>query len=79
MRRLATIPAALTVFLLDAAPAWAHAGHAGDHGWLWGALQPHLSIDHFLAALAVVAVGAVAFAALGRAAARGRTNPRSGS
>jgi hydrogenase/urease accessory protein HupE len=31
----------------------AHAGHAGDHGWLAGALQPLLSLDHFLAGLFV--------------------------
>lgn len=44
----------------------AHEGHAGDHGWLWGALQPHLSLDHLMAGLVVLVVGAVAFAALGR-------------
>ena len=34
----------------------AHQGHAGDHGWLAGAMQPTLSLDHFLAGsfLAVV-------------------------
>lgn len=47
----------------------AHEGHAGDHGWLWGALQPLLSLDHLMAGLLVVAVGAVAFASLGRASA----------
>ena len=31
----------------------AHAGHAGDHGWLAGALQPLLSLDHLGAALFV--------------------------
>ena len=31
----------------------AHAGHAGDHGWLAGALQPLLSLDHFVAGLFV--------------------------
>lgn len=31
----------------------AHAGHAGDHGWLAGALQPLLSVDHLLAGLFV--------------------------
>ena len=31
----------------------AHAGHAGDHGWLAGALQPLASLDHFLAGLFV--------------------------
>lgn len=36
----------------------AHAGHgpAGDHGWLAGALQPLLSLDHFLAGVFVAAV-----------------------
>jgi len=34
----------------------AHAGHAGDHGWLAGALQPLLSLDHFLAGLFVALV-----------------------
>lgn len=29
----------------------AHAGHAGDHGWLAGALQPLLSLDHLAAGL----------------------------
>lgn len=34
----------------------AHAGHAGDHGWLAGALQPLLSLDHFAAGLFVAGV-----------------------
>lgn len=34
----------------------AHEGHAGDHGWLAGALQPLLSLDHFLAGVFVAAV-----------------------
>jgi hydrogenase/urease accessory protein HupE len=34
----------------------AHAGHAGDHGWLSGALQPLLSVDHLLAGLLVAVV-----------------------
>jgi hydrogenase/urease accessory protein HupE len=34
----------------------AHAGHAGDHGWLAGALQPLLSLDHLVAGLFVAAV-----------------------
>ncbi|HUP52244.1 MAG TPA: hypothetical protein VM198_07200 [Longimicrobiales bacterium] len=37
----------------------AHAGHAGDHGWLAGALQPLLSVDHSLAGLFVAAVVSV--------------------
>jgi hydrogenase/urease accessory protein HupE len=39
--------------------AIAHAGHAGDHGWLAGAAQPLLSWDHFAAAVFVVLVVAV--------------------
>jgi hydrogenase/urease accessory protein HupE len=31
----------------------AHAGHAGDHGWLAGALQPLLSLDHFVTGIFV--------------------------
>jgi hydrogenase/urease accessory protein HupE len=38
----------------------AHAGHAGDHGWLAGALQPLLSADHLLAGLFVAVVLSVA-------------------
>jgi hydrogenase/urease accessory protein HupE len=38
----------------------AHAGHAGDHGWLAGALQPLLSLDHLLAGLFVAVVLSVA-------------------
>ena len=34
----------------------AHQGHAGDHGWLAGAMQPTLSLDHFLAGLFVAVV-----------------------
>lgn len=33
----------------------AHAGHAGDHGWLAGALEPLLSVDHLLAGVFVAA------------------------
>jgi hydrogenase/urease accessory protein HupE len=49
------------VALLGAVPssAAAHAGHAGDHGWLFGALQPLLSWDHALAGLVVAGVGTV--------------------
>ena len=46
--------------LLVAAPTvQAHEGHAGDHGWLAGASQPLLGLDHFLAAVFVVAVGSL--------------------
>lgn len=52
----------------------AHEGH-GVHGWLQGALQPLLSVDHLLAGLTVLAVGGVAFAMLGRAVAARRGTP----
>jgi hydrogenase/urease accessory protein HupE len=53
-----------TVALALLAPAslWAHAGHAGDHGWLAGAAQPMLSLDHFLAGLFVTVVGGLGVA-----------------
>ncbi len=34
----------------------AHEGHAGDHGWLAGAVQPTLSLDHLLAGVFVALV-----------------------
>jgi len=43
-------------WLLTPASLWAHEGHAGDHGWLAGAVQPLLSLDHFLAGLFVLGV-----------------------
>jgi hydrogenase/urease accessory protein HupE len=45
--------------------AAAHAGHAGDHGWLAGAAQPLLSWDHLAAAVFVVLLVAIGLAALG--------------
>lgn len=45
----------------------AHPGHGqGAHGWLLGALQPFLSLDHFLAGVFVLGVGALGMVALGR-------------
>ena len=41
---------------MDITMLLAHAGHAGDHGWLAGALQPLLSLDHLLAALFLAVV-----------------------
>ena len=58
--RSVTMPAALPL------AAVAHEGH-GAHGWLQGALQPLLSLDHLLAGLLVLVVGTAAFALLGRA------------
>jgi len=58
------VPAAVAVAVTPAALS-AHGGHAGDHGFLSGALQPLLALDHLAAALVVVAVGAVAFGIVG--------------
>lgn len=71
MKKMLTRGSAVAAWALSVAPVAvaAHEGHAGDHGWLWGALQPLLSLDHLMAGLAVLAVGAVAFAGLGRAVA----------
>ena len=49
--------------------AWiavAHAGHAGDHGWLAGAAQPLLSWDHFVPAVFVVLTVSIGLAAVAR-------------
>lgn len=71
MKKMFSRGSAVTAWALAVAPVGvaAHEGHAGDHGWLWGALQPLLSLDHLMAGFVVLAVGAVAFAALGRAVA----------
>jgi hydrogenase/urease accessory protein HupE len=52
---------------ISIAIAAAHAGHAGDHGWLAGAAQPLLSWDHFAAAVFVVLVVAIGLVAVARA------------
>lgn len=52
--RCTALVGALSV--LVPAAAQAHDGHGPHHGWLAGALQPLLSLDHFLAALFVMAV-----------------------
>jgi len=41
---------------MNALTLLAHAGHGGDHGWLAGALQPLLGLDHLLAAIFVAAI-----------------------
>jgi hydrogenase/urease accessory protein HupE len=56
--------------MLAAWIAVVHAGHAGDHGWLAGAAQPLLALDHFLAGLFVLVMGALAMAAIGRRASK---------
>lgn len=56
----------------------AHEGHAGDHGWLAGAAQPLLSVDHFLAGVfvaLVVAAGVALAARVMRASNRGSSVP----
>ena len=53
--------------------AWiavAHAGHAGDHGWLAGAAQPLLSWDHLAAAVFVVLAVAIGLAGVARVQSR---------
>jgi hydrogenase/urease accessory protein HupE len=68
--------AALTLAAAAPSAAAAHEGHAGDHGWLFGALQPLLSVDHLLAGLFVAGVGAVGFAVAGRLRARAAARRR---
>jgi hydrogenase/urease accessory protein HupE len=67
MKRL-TRAALLAGGLVAAAPSalWAHAGHAGDHGWLMGALQPLLSLDHLLAGVFVALVLTLGLARVAR-------------
>jgi hydrogenase/urease accessory protein HupE len=59
--------ALVTAAMLAAAPSAvaAHAGHAGDHGWLFGALQPLLAVDHALAGLFVAGVVAALLVTVG--------------
>jgi len=62
--RFATVAAAA---LLTPSTAAAHPGHGqGDHGWLMGALQPFLSVDHLMAGAFVLGVGALGMIVLGR-------------
>ena len=65
-RRLTTLLAALALALPAALSA--HAGHAGGHGWLEGAAQPLLSLDHLLAGLVLVAVATLGGAIIARRA-----------
>lgn len=66
MKNIMTRCAMLVGALSAASPAavFAHDGHAGHHGWLAGAMQPLLSLDHFLAALFVMAVLSVGLTAM---------------
>jgi hydrogenase/urease accessory protein HupE len=56
--------------MLTALIAFAHEGHAGDHGWLAGAAEPLLSWDHFAAGVFVVLAVGVAVAGVARRAPR---------
>jgi hypothetical protein len=65
--RLTTLTSAL--WLATPAPLWAHSGH----GWLAGAAQPVLAIDHFLAGVFVafvIGLGVILMAGLKRRGAR---------
>jgi hydrogenase/urease accessory protein HupE len=44
----------------------AHEGHAGDHGWLVGAVQPLLSLDHLLAGVFVALVFTIGLVTVAR-------------
>ena len=70
LTRIGLFAGALT--LITPGAVIAHEGHAGDHGWLAGALQPLLSPDHFLAALLIVLVGAVGVTGLAVSRTRSR-------
>lgn len=71
MKTLTSRVTVLAIGLSLALPAAlsAHEGHAGDHGWLAGAAQPLLSLDHFLAGLFVAVVATLGVTALARHAA----------
>lgn len=58
MERTTMWRAGLAGIIWLAAPSalLAHEGHGADHGWLAGALQPLLSLDHFLAGVFVALV-----------------------
>ena len=55
----------------------AHAGHAGDHGFLYAALQPLLSADHLLAGLIVAGAGGAICAVAARVLGTSRRTRRS--
>lgn len=63
-----------TLALASPLPLYAHPGHAGDHGWLAGALQPLLAPDHFLAGVFVALVLTLGIAVVGPR--RGETEER---
>lgn len=56
----------LAMLAASPATAAAHEGHAGNHGFLFGALQPLLSLDHLAAGLFVAGAGTVVVALMAR-------------
>ena len=76
MKRLSRVLACWGVFALAPLQGLAaHEGHGAEHGWLAGALQPFLSLDHLLAAVFValtVSLGLLCLALAWRIAAPAR-------
>ena len=68
MKRIHHRTFATTVGLTTVVPSAvaAHTGHAGDHGFLFSALQPLLAPDHLLAGLVVAGAGALLCGAAAR-------------
>lgn len=75
LKRTLTGTALLSAVLPSTAAA--HAGHAGEHGFLYAALQPLLSPDHMVAGLIVACVGGVVCAVAARALRTSRRRRRS--
>lgn len=64
-----------SLWVLAPATLWAHEGHAGSHGWLAGAAQPLLALDHFSAGLFVAAVVSIGLARVLRRGTAERPRP----
>jgi hydrogenase/urease accessory protein HupE len=54
--RIRSFLLALALALASPLTLSAHPGHEGGHGWLAGALQPFLGLDHALASTCVALV-----------------------
>lgn len=63
------VTAAFVLLLGSPTIVHAHAGHAGDHGWLVGAVQPLMSPDHLARALVIMALVGGGIVLVGRIAA----------